>query len=152
MKQIIHRSSAIIATLCIATFFISSIAVELFGGPEMIATVKRLIVTPGLFILVPAIALTGATGFSLSGNRKGRLIDAKKKRMPFIAANGLLILLPSAIYLNHLASGHDFTLFFYLVQGLELLAGGVNLALMSLNMCDGLKLSGRLRTIRKTSA
>lgn len=152
MKQIIHRSSAVIATLCIATFFSSSIIVELFGSPEMIATVKRLIVTPGLFILVPAIALTGATGFSLSGMRKGRLIDAKKKRMPFIAANGLLILLPSAIYLEHLASIHSFTLSFYLVQGLELLAGGINLVLMSLNMRDGLKLSGRLRQTRNTPA
>jgi hypothetical protein len=34
---------------------------------------------------------------------------------------------------------------FYLVQGLELLAGAVNLALMGLNMRDGLKMSGRFR-------
>ena len=145
MKQVIHRSSAILATLCIGTFFVSSIVVELFGSPEMIATVKHLIVFPGLFILVPSIALTGATGFSLTGKRKGGLIDRKKKRMPFIAANGIIILVPAAIFLNHLAANQDFSLLFYIVQGLELIAGGVNLTLMSLNMRDGLKLTGKLR-------
>ena len=148
MKRIIHRSSAILATLCIGTFFVASIVVELFGNPQMITTVKHLIVFPGLFILVPSIALTGGTGFSLAGKRKGGLMDTKKKRMPLIAANGLLILVPSAIFLNYLASKQDFTLLFYLIQGLELIAGGVNLALMSLNMRDGLILTGKLRQPR----
>jgi hypothetical protein len=62
--------------------------------------VKSLIVTPGLYILIPAIAATGGSGFFLSMTRKGRLVDAKKKRMPFIAANGLLILVPAAIFLD----------------------------------------------------
>lgn len=34
---------------------------------------------------------------------------------------------------------------FYLVQGLELLTGALNLTLMGLNIRDGLRLSGRLR-------
>ena len=152
MKQVIHRSSATIATLCIGTFFVSSLLIELFGSHTMVATVKSFIVTPGLFILIPAIALTGATGFSLAEKRKGRLIDIKKKRMPFIAANGILILLPSAIYLDHLATNNSFTLSFYLIQVLELIAGGTNLVLMSLNIRDGLKLSGRFRKTPNTSA
>ena len=91
------------------------------------------------------LAVTGATGFLLAGTRTGGLIDKKKKRMPFIVLNGLLILLPSAIYLDHLAESGDFNMQFYLVQVLELLAGGVNLFLMSSNIRDGFKLSGRLR-------
>ena len=145
MNQVIHRSAAIIATLCIGTFFASSLVVEMFGSHTMIATVKGLIVNPGLFILIPTMAITGATGFSLSAKRKGGLIDKKRKRMPFIGANGILILLPAAIYLDRLAADSSFGLSFYLVQGLELIAGGVNLTLMSMNIRDGLKLSGRLR-------
>ncbi len=94
----IHPFAAVIATLCIATFFTSTCIVELFGSYELVATVKSLIVMPGLFILVPAIAVTGGTGFILSKNRKGRLVENKKKRMPFIGANGLLILLPAAYF------------------------------------------------------
>jgi hypothetical protein len=152
MKRLIHRITAIVATLCIGTFFVSSIVVELFGSPDMVATVKRLIVFPGLFILVPSIALTGATGFSLSGNRKGGLIDIKKRWMPFIAMNGLLVLVPAAIFLNYSASQYSFTWSFYLVQGLELIAGAINLTLMSLNMRDGLKITGKWRRPKKQSA
>ncbi len=72
MKNKIHPIAAVLATLCIATFFTSTVLVELFGTHESIAIVKSLIVMPGLFILVPAIAATGGTGFALSKSRKGR--------------------------------------------------------------------------------
>ena len=66
------------------------------------------------------------------------------KRMPFIAANGLLILVPAAIFLDQWASAGAFDTKFYLVQAVELLAGAVNLTLMGLNMRDGLRLSGHV--------
>lgn len=145
MPKKIHFLVAIIATLTIATFFTSTVLVELFGSHEAIATVKNLIVLPGLFILVPAIVATGGSGFFLSKTKKGRLVETKMKRMPFIAANGLLVLLPAAIFLDQWASAGSFDTRFYLVQAAELLAGAINLTLMGLNMRDGLRLSGRVR-------
>ncbi len=145
MKSKIHPIAAVVATLCIATFFTSTILVELFGSQEAIATAKSLIVMPGLFILVPAIALTGATGFACAKTRKGRLIDSKKKRMPFIAANGILILLPAAIVLDQWASAGAFDYRFTILQAIELTAGAINLTLMSMNMRDGLRMAGKLR-------
>ncbi len=145
MIKLIHGVAAIVATLCIATFFTSTLFVELFGSAEAIAKVKSLIVKPGLFILIPAMALMGGSGFKLSQGKKSRLIESKKKRMPFIGANGVLILIPAAILLNRWASAGQFDTLFYIVQGLELLAGATNLYLMGLNMRDGLKLGGRLR-------
>ena len=112
----IHPVAAVIATLCIATFFTSTILVELFGSHESIATVKDLIVMPGLFILVPAIAATGGTGFVLAKNRKGRLVENKLKRMPLIGANGLLVLLPAAIVLDQWAASGSFDSKFYLIS------------------------------------
>jgi len=146
MKIIIHRSAAVIATLCIAIFFISTVSVELLGSNESIAIVKGLIVMPGLFILIPCIAITGGIGFSLSKGKSGILIANKKKRMPFIAANGILILVPSAIYLNHAAITADFNTIFYIVQSIELFAGLINLFLMGLNMRDGLRMSGKIHS------
>jgi hypothetical protein len=64
--------------------------------------------------------------------------------MPFIAGNGLLILIPAALFLDRLASRGEFGALFYAVQTLELIAGAVNLTLMSLNARDGLRLTGRL--------
>jgi len=145
MTQRIHFLAGLLATLTIATFFSATLFSELLGSPDTIATVKALIVMPGLFILIPAIAATGASGFTLSKSRQGRLIAAKKKRMSFIAANGVLFLVPCAIFLNRWAAAGTFDTTFYLVQGLELLAGATNLGLMGLNIRYGLRMSRRLR-------
>jgi hypothetical protein len=145
MLKRIHLLASIIATLTIATFSISTILVELFGSHQAIASLKSLIVMPGLFILVPALAATGGSGFALSKNRTGRLVETKKKRMPFIAINGLFILIPAAILLDRWASAGAFDTLFFIVQAAELVAGAVNLTLMGFNMRDGLRMSGRLR-------
>jgi len=145
MTRWIHLLAGLLATLTIATFFSVSLFSELFGAKETIATVKALIVMPGLFLLIPAVAATGISGVMLSKSRQGRLVAAKKKRMPFIAANGVLILVPCAIFLNRWAAAGTFDTTFYLVQGLEFLAGATNLGLMGLNIRDGLKMSGRFR-------
>lgn len=152
VKSKIHPVAAIVATLCIASFFTATILAELFGSKESISAVKNLIVMPGLFILIPAIAITGGTGFSLAKNWKGRLVEGKQKRMPFIVANGLLILLPCAIFLNQWASVGSFDAKFYAVQCLELFAGAINLILMSMNMRDGLRMTGKLRRKKPKSS
>lgn len=145
MMLTLHRLSASIATLCIAIFFSVTVLVELFGSPGSIATVKSLIVWPGLFILVPSIALAGGSGFTLAKTRSGKLVSLKKTRMPVIGINGILILIPCAVFLDRWASVGAFDARFYTVQGIELLVGGaVNLVLMGgLNLRDGLKLTGR---------
>lgn len=145
MTKRIHFFAGVLATTLIAIFFLATILVERFGTLADVAAVKSLIVVPGLFILVPAIMAAGGSGFVLSKSRPGRLVEAKKKRMPFIAANGLLVLVPSAIFLDRWAAQGLFDTGFYWLQGIELLAGAVNLTLMGLNIRDGLKLSGRLR-------
>ena len=143
MKLMIHKTASIIATLCVATFFISTLMVELFGTEEMIVLIKSLIVMPGIFILVIMMALTGATGFALAKNRKGKIVQNKKRRMPIIAMTGIFILIPAAIYLNNWALAGLFDTRFYIVQAIELLAGATNLTLMIKSIKDGKKLRGK---------
>ena len=136
----LHRFAALVATLCIALFFTSTLVVELVGTTESIVRIKSLILSPGLWILIPAIAVTGITGAIMGQNSHNTFVVRKKKRMPFIALNGVVILIPAAYFLDHWASLGEFNATFYLVQGIELLAGAVNLTLMAMNMRDGLKL------------
>lgn len=143
MEVRIHVFVSIVATLCILTFFTSTIIVELFASHELITKVKNLTLVPGLFILIPAMAMTGGTGLALSKQTKGPLVDRKKKRMPFIAANGVLVLIPAAFFLAKWSSDGAFDTRFYIVQGIELLVGIVNLSLMGLNIRDGLKVSAQ---------
>lgn len=57
--------------------------------------------------------------------------------MPFIAANGMLILLSYAFFLNSRAAAGQFDSVFYIVQSIELIAGAANLTLLGLSMKDG---------------
>jgi hypothetical protein len=131
-----------IAFLIILTFWTSTVGSELFGSAHIVAAVKQGIPW-GFLILVPALAITGASGLKMAGASSDPAIARKRRRMPFIAANGLLILMPAAFYLAALASRGDFGGVFYSVQAVELIAGALNLTLMALNTRDGLRLTGR---------
>ena len=152
MPKRAHLAAGSLAPLCIATFFLSTILTELFGSHAAVAQLKSLIVTPGLWIMVPLMAAAGGSGMLLARSRKGRLIDAKKKRMPIIAANGLLVLVPCAIVLDRWATAGSFNTAFYVVQAIELVAGATNLVLMGLNARDGLRMAGRLRSSATAAA
>lgn len=143
MKPIVHAIAATTAMLIIAGFWISTLVSELFLDLASVAAVKHAIVY-GLFLLVPCMAATGGTGFALGKTRKGWLLDAKKKRMAVIGANGLLVMIPAAIFLNSKASAGEFDAWFYAVQVVELIVGVVQLALMRMNFRDGLKLADKL--------
>jgi hypothetical protein len=87
----------------------------------------------------------GGTGFVLSKGSRPGMISAKLKRMPLIAANGVLVLIPAALFLASKARAGEFDTAFYVVQALGILAGATNITLLGLNMRDGLRLNGRLR-------
>ena len=144
MLKIIHPLGGAIALVTIATFWLSTAAVELFGSEAVVVAVKTAIPW-GFLLLIPALAAAGGSGFTLAAGRRGGLIGAKLRRMPFIAANGVLILIPSALYLAMKARAGEFDGGFYAVQALELAAGATNIALLALNMRDGLRMKGWLR-------
>ena len=147
MKTRIHAVMGFVATVTVALFFLSTVIVELNGDKQSIAQVKQLIVY-GLFVLVPAMIVTGISGTAVVGSRRGRLIKTKMKRVRVIAANGVLILIPCALVLNEMAAASVFNAIFYAVQGVELIAGAINIWLMGLNIRDGLLLTGRIRKKR----
>jgi len=149
MTKYIHPVAGGLAILTIATFWFSTALSELFGFPVTITAVKTAIPW-GFLVLIPALAAAGGTGFALSKERRVGLIATKMRRMQFIAANGILILIPSALFLATKARTAQFDSVFYLVQALELAAGATNIALLVLNMRDGLRIKGRFR--RKPAA
>jgi Na+/H+ antiporter NhaA len=148
-KSVIHAIAGSIAMLLIASFWTSTLVSELFLGTSAIVAVKQAIAQYGLICLVFAMVATGGSGFALGRGRKGRLIEEKKKRMPFIGGNGVLVMIPSAIYLSIKASAGEFDSAFYAVQVIELLVGLIQLTLMGKNFKTGLQLSGRLRASPK---
>lgn len=143
MKTRIHAIAGVVGFLTIATFWSATLVTELLGSPAAITTVKNNILW-GMALLIPAMAIAGGSGMSLGQGRSGGRVLVKKKRMPFIAMNGLLVLVPSAFFLASKASAGEFDGAFYAVQVIELVAGAANLILMGLNVRDGLRLAGRI--------
>jgi len=144
MLKIAHPLAGALALVMILTFWLSTALSELFASEAVVAMVKTSIPW-GFLILVPALAIAGASGFGLGKTRRGDVVMRKQKRMPIIAANGILVLIPSALYLSSKAEAGAFDSGFYAVQMLELVAGAVNIILLARNMRDGLRLSGKLR-------
>ena len=144
MLKVIHPVAGTLALLTIATFWLSTVLAELFASQAAVTAVKTAIPW-GFLVLVPALAATGGSGFVLAKGRRGGVIGAKIKRMPLIAANGLVVLIPAALFLAFKARAAEFDTVFYAVQALELVAGAANITLLGLNLRDGLRMKGRLR-------
>lgn len=145
MKSIIHALAGITAMLIIASFWSATLVSEIFLDAAAVSSVKQAIVY-GLFLLVPFMAATGGTGFVLAKSRQSLLVEQKRKRMAIIGANGLLLMIPVALFLNSKAAAAEIDAVFYAVQLMELLVGVVQLTLMGMNFRDGLKLAGKWRT------
>jgi formate-dependent nitrite reductase membrane component NrfD len=146
MTKNLHAAAGLLGGLTILLFFSSTLAVEASGAHDAIAQAKGLIVWPGLLVLVPLLALTGLTGRKLAGAHPTGLAAAKLARMKWIAGNGLCVLVPCALTLNAWAQQGRLDRPFLIVQGLELVAGLVNLVLIGLNLADGVKLARSRRS------
>jgi hypothetical protein len=142
MKGKIHAAAGGLALLMVGAFWLSTALSEFFGSPAAIAAVKQAILA-GMVVLIPAVAVAGVSGFSLGKGWRSAVVARKKRRMRIVAANGLLVLLPSAFLLANWAGAGRFDAGFVAMQALELIAGAVNILLLSLNMRDGLALRRR---------
>jgi hypothetical protein len=140
----IHAIAGVLAFVIILMFLSSSLAAEFWGSAGAIAWVKHAIAW-ALLVLVPALTATGASGFAMAGPSPKGVLATKLKRMRLIAGNGILVLVPSVLFLAWKAAQAEFDAAFIVVQIVEFAAGSVNLVLMGLNIRDGLRLTRRLR-------
>ena len=143
----LHIACACSATVTLVAFWSATAVAELFLSHAAVAQVKQaiLLVLPAFIAL---IALTGASGYALGGKGGHPLLSRKRRRMALIGANGLLVLVPCAIFLAGRARADAFDGIFYGAQALELVAGALNLALMGANIRDGVAL-GQGRRARR---
>ncbi len=95
---------------------------------------------------------TGGSGRALAGAATRGLAGAKYRRLRVAAAVGLLVLVPAALLLSRWAAAGRFGSAFYAVQGVELVAGAVNLVLLGRSYRDGLRLRSARRRAERAGA
>ena len=147
----LHKVSGIAGMLLIAAFWTSTAVSELFMTHADIAMVKTAILIAIPFLVV-SMATAGATGARLAGEKPTPWARRKQKRMMVAAANGMLVLVPAAIFLWWKTNAGAFDTAFYAVQAIELVARPVNLVLLGLNARDGMRLASAKRARAAASA
>ena len=139
----VHAAAAAAAFLIILGFEIVTIGTESTGKLAAIASV-RLGILYVLPVLIGLLITAAATGRSLAGARPLGLVARKQRRMMLVAANGMLILVPAALFLAWKAQSGPFDTAFGVVQAAEIVFGAANMILIGLNARDGLRLTGKL--------
>ena len=142
MLRRLHAVAGFLALLALLSFWLATVVAEGFLDRPAVAAVKGAIVC-GLLVLIPAIATAGMTGAALSRGRAGPAA-VKTRRMRVLAANGVLVMIPAALFLNAKAEAGELDGLFFLIQAAELTVGTVQIAFMAMNLRDGLRMSGRL--------
>ena len=144
----IHISAGLMAMVLIGLFWTSTVATELSGDVALIVMAKTMVLY-AMPLLVLAMAATGASGMKLAGSSRAPVIVTKKRRMAVVAANGIGVLVPSAIFLAWRAGSGMFDTWFYAVQALELTAGAVNFTLLVANVRTGRRMTRGRRAARR---
>lgn len=143
MIRRLHILAGVTGFIIILGFWSLTVLSHLVGGEAAVVAVKRAIPW-GLPVLIPALMLTGISGMRMGRHATIPQIAAKRRRMPVIALNGLLVLVPSALYLAHAVETRPDGTGFVAIQMVELAAGALNIMLMGLNIRDG-RVAARMR-------
>jgi hypothetical protein len=141
----IHAAAAAGAIAVVTTFLLSSGVIELIGGAGDIRALRHAILL-GLPLLIACLGTAGLTGQRLAGGSRSAIVRRKQRRLQ--AAAGLLVLVPCALILNHLATAPATGGAFTALEITESLFGTVNLSLLALNFRDGRRMTGHRRTAR----
>ncbi|QQA43537.1 hypothetical protein [Pelagovum pacificum] len=139
---LVHGVAGAVALLTISTFWLSALTAELVLTTAGVVTV-RMAILYAVPALVIAMVAAGASGARLAGRSKSPVIVSKRRRTMLAAINGILVLVPSAVFLGIRAHAGHMDATFSVVQLIELAAGAVNIVLLTLNMRAGLSMRAR---------
>jgi len=134
----LHFVFAIWTMVWIAGMIAMTLGVELTGDPTWIAAVKRMVLY-AIVLLAPVMIALERIGKRLAAGAAAPFVRRKRRRLLALKVNGVCVLIPSAIALDHLSHAGRIDMLFYAVKGLLILAAGANLILLGLNFRDGLR-------------
>lgn len=143
----IHVAAAAGAIAVITAFLLSSGVTELIGGAGDIRVLRQAILL-GLPLLIACLGTAGLTGHRLAGGSRSAIVRRKQRRLQAAAAAGLLVLVPCALILNHLATAPATGGAFTALEITESVFGTINLSLLALNFRDGRRMTRHRRTAR----
>ncbi|WP_407117401.1 hypothetical protein [Bradyrhizobium sp. LMG 9283] len=141
MAKILHPMAGATALVMIATLWISTVLTEVLASHASVTVIKTAIPWASCYWS----RRCGDRRFFLAKEGRAGLIDAKIKRMPFVAGNGILVLIPAALFL----ASNRVRLDVLCSADAQTACRATNIFLLRLNMRDGFKMKGRFRASRR---
>ncbi|WP_216192248.1 hypothetical protein [Polynucleobacter sp. AP-RePozz3-80-G7] len=146
MKTLLHASAGIFAAFFLFIFFSATLVAELYYSPNDVIAVQQSILQ-AMWVYIPLIFVAGGMGYVLGNERKGNIVEAKKKRMLAIILVSIFLLFPSVYALASQTADYVRNAVFYGVEVLELIVTALLMILLVLNVRDGAKLTGDMSTM-----
>jgi hypothetical protein len=143
----VHVAAAAGALALITAFLVSSGVTDLLGGAGDIRVLRHGILL-GVPLLIACLAIAGLTGRRLAGGSRSAVVRRKQRRLQAAAAVGLLVLVPCALILSHLAAAPAASRAFTALEITEFVFGTFNLSLLALNFRDGRRMTRHRRSAR----
>lgn len=114
----------------------ASLVVEIWNSQGAIVSVKALVLQAVLFLLA-LLCFTTILGLSLGKMRQGNIVQAKRKRVVWLFAITIFVLLPIAYVLNEYTMQGQFNWFYIVLQTIEYAFDIICLVILGLNIRDG---------------
>ena len=143
MKTKLHAAMGTLVLLWALVGVVAGLLCLIIGDMPTVTAIA-LVMRRGVILMVAALVGVAISGGVLAGKRQDPPLLAKKRRMPMIIGVAVLVLLPADFYLSAKAQAGNFDALFDGVQGAALIANAALACLLSLNLRDGLRLSGRI--------
>ena len=94
MKTLLHASAGVFALLMLIAYFLAMVfAKALYATEDMITVQKAML--ESMWAYIPLILIAGSIGLVLGNERKGLIVEAKKRRMFLVVLFSVFALLPS---------------------------------------------------------
>ncbi|MGV0963803.1 MAG: hypothetical protein ACOYBT_07940 [Polynucleobacter sp.] len=146
MKTLLHASAGISAAFLLLVFFSATLAAEFYYSPDDVIAVQQSILQ-AMWAYIPLILLAGGIGYALGSERKGNIVEVKKRRMLAIILVSIFLLFPSIYALANQTADYVRNVVFYGIEVFELIVTALLMILLALNVRDGAKLTGDRPTV-----
>ena len=141
MKTLLHASAGIFAAFFLLVFFSATLVADLYYSANDVIAVQQSILQ-AMWVYIPLILVAGGIGYMLGNERKGNIVEAKKRRMLAIILVSIFLLFPSVYVLASQTADYVRNAVFFGIEVLELIVTALLMILLALNVRDGAKLTG----------
>lgn len=140
MKTLIHASAGTFAMLFLMVYLIAMLIAEFqYETQDVIAVQQLIFQSMGYYLFL--LLMSGGIGLLLSKERKGHIVEMKKKRMLAIIACSIFILTPCSYLLAKNDLDSLGISFMHILEGVEVITIILLIVLFGFNFRDGTRLT-----------